>query len=249
MSESEQAHRRNVASAAAALKDRDLPLAWPFFDDNHREFAPGFCTWVNQHLSEFATDEGQTGTAAREIFHRLGQAQWLQATSALSSRQSGRRIDLRRVCLMREILGYSSAIADVALSEPWLAVLPIAFHGSIEQKRMYVDRYCAGDVLPAFALSEPEAGSDVAALTTTATATADGYVLKGRKTWTSNCGLADVYVVFARMDGVAGAHGISTFLVDGTNPGVVLEERLHVLPPHTVGTLRFDACHVASSAL
>jgi len=227
----------------------DQPLIWPFFDDTQREFALVFRAWVNQHLAEFESDEGQTGSAAREIFRRLGDAQWLAATTQLVPGASTARVDLRRICLMREILGYSSAIADVALSEPWLAALPIALYGSTEQKRKHLDAYNAGRSLPAFALSEPDAGSDVAAIGTTATASADGYVLNGRKTWTSNSGLADVYVVFARTEGEAGAHGISAFLVDGDNPGVVLEQRLRVLPPHTVGTLRFEACRVAASCM
>jgi len=225
------------------------PIAWPFFDDLHRALAPRFHSWVNHSLAEFEADEGQTGAAAREIFRRLGEAQWLPATVELVSRASGTCVDLRRICLMREVLGYNSAIADVALSEPWLAALPIALYGSQQQKRKHLEPYMAGRVLPAFALSEPEAGSDVAAISTTATPTADGYVLDGCKTWTSNSGLADVYVVFARTEGAAGASGISAFLVEGDNPGIVLEQRLRVLPPHTVGTLRFDKCHVAANAL
>jgi acyl-CoA dehydrogenase len=225
------------------------PTAWPFFDDLHRAFAPRFHAWVNQKLAGFETDEGQTGAAAREIFRCLGEAQWLPATAELAASVRGARVDLRRICLMREILGYSSAIADVALSEPWLAALPILLYGSPEQKRKYLEPYTTGRLLPAFALSEPEAGSDVAAIGTTATPTANGYVLDGRKTWTSNSGLADVYVVFARTEGAAGASGISAFLVEGNNPGIVLERRLRVLPPHTVGTLRFERCHVGAESL
>lgn len=227
----------------------DAHLRWPFFADVHRDFAPAFRSWVNQHLGEFENDEGQTGAAAREIFRRLGAAQWLPATIQLAPGRAPAGIDLRHVCLMREILGYSSAIADVALSEPWLAALPIALYGTAEQKRSYVEAYAAGRCLPAFALSEPEAGSDVAAIGTTATPAADGYVLNGRKTWTSNSGLADVYVVFARLEGESGAAGICAFLVEGSTPGVVLEQRLRVLPPHTVGTLRFDQCQVAGASM
>jgi len=219
-------------------------LAWPFFDDAHREFATRFGAWVAQHLTRFEADEGGDGSAAREIFGLLSVAGWLDASLAAAD-----GVDLRRICLMREILGFSSAMADVALSEPWLAVLPIALYGSPEQRVKYVEGYAAGRTLPAFALSEPEAGSDVASIATTATRVADGYVLEGRKTWTSNSGLADAYVVFARMDGAAGTRGIDAFIVDGDNPGVALEQRLRVLPPHTVGTLRLQGCHVASSNL
>lgn len=225
-----------------------LPMDWPFFDASHRAFAAAFGAWAHEHVAEFEADEGNDGTAAREIFRRLGAADWLRATVAVES-GPGRRVDLRRICLMREVLGYGSAIADVAFSEPWLAALPIALYGTPEQRRRYLDHYVAGTGLPAFALSEPEAGSDVAAIGTAAVAAEGGFVLDGRKTWTSNSGLADSYLVFARLANEPGAHGIAAFLVDGDNPGITLEQRLRVLPPHTVGTLRFERCRVDASSL
>jgi hypothetical protein len=150
---------------------------------------------------------------------------------------------------MREIAAYSSAIADVALSEPWLGILPIALYGSPDLRDELLPRYIAGRLLPAFALSEPDAGSDAAAITTTARRDGDYYVVNGRKTWTSNCGLADVYVVFARMEEQPGAGGIAAFAVDGRAPGIALEEHLSVLPPHTVGTWTLKNCRVPSHRL
>jgi acyl-CoA dehydrogenase len=157
-------------------------LDWPFFAASHRAFAPGFHDWVMRELAPFAADEGQDGVAAREIFQRLGRAQWLRATVARAPGEPPDRLDLRHLCLMRERLGYSSAIADVALSEPWLAALPIALYGTPEQRARYLVPYEQGRWLPAFALSEPDAGSDVAATATRATPTDRGYVLDGRKT-------------------------------------------------------------------
>ena len=218
---------------------------WPFFDESHRRFAAAFAIWVERALGDFASEEGGDGAAARAIFKLLGEAGWLQPTIELDNGH----IDLRRVALMREILAYSSAIADVAFSEPWLAALPIALHGTAAQKQHYLAAYAAGVCLPAFALSEPEAGSDVASIQTTAAPADDDFALNGRKTWTSNSGLADLYVVFARSEEGPGAPGISAFLVGGTEAGVVLEERLRVLPPHTVGTLRFENCRVGAAAL
>lgn len=221
----------------------------PFFEPRHRELAATFRDWVASRLTQFETNEGGDGQAAREIFRILAKDGWLTATVTPESADSKKPIDLRAVCLMRQILGYSSAIADVAFSEPWLAALPIVLFGSEEQKRSYIEPFITGECLPAFALSEPEAGSDVAVIKTTAIPANGGYVLNGRKTWTSNSGLADLYVVFARTEGESGAHGISAFLVDGGNPGVELQERLRVLPPHTVGTLRFANCHVDSASI
>ena len=159
------------------------------------------------------------------------------------------KISLRHVSLMREISAYSSAIADVALSEPWLAILPVVLYGSREMQDELLPDYLAGRLLPAFALSEPGAGSDAAAITTTAHRDGDHYVIDGHKTWTSNCGLADLYVVFARMKGLSGTGGISAFAVDGGEPGIVLEERLSVLPPHTVGTWVLENCRVPARRL
>jgi acyl-CoA dehydrogenase len=221
----------------------------PFFEPRHREFAESFRSWVSAELATFESNEGGDGKAATQIFEILARNRWLPITVATDTGKSRAPIDLRTVCLIRESLGYSSAIADVSFSEPWLAALPLALYGSSEQKRRYLEPFCAGECLPAFALSEPEAGSDVAAIATTATLSGEGYVLNGQKTWTSNSGLANVYVVFARTDGEAGARGISAFLVGGDTAGVQLQERLRVMPPHTVGTLRFENCSVSTDSV
>lgn len=225
------------------------PTTLPFFEPRHRELAESFCRWTASRLRPFEADEGGDGLAARKIFQMLAKDGWLAAAIDADPARPGPLIDLRTVCLMREALGYSSAIADVAFSEPWLAALVIAHCGSGPQKQHGLGAFSSGACLPAFALSEPEAGSDVAAIQMTATPTHDGYLLNGRKTWTSNSGLADLYVVFARIDGQLGAQGISAFLVDGRAPGLTLLERLPVLSPHTVGTLGFTNCHVDKAAL
>ncbi|MES2940363.1 MAG: acyl-CoA dehydrogenase [Pseudomonadota bacterium] len=221
--------------------------AWPFFDDRHRGFAEEFGSWAEARLGPFEADEGNDGRGARAVFELLAAGGWLR--DAIAGTEDGERLDLRRTCLMREILGFWSVLADVGFSEPWLAALPIMLFGRPDQKREFAVGFLAGRCLPAFALSEPEAGSDVAAIGTVARPAAGGYVLRGRKTWTSNCGLADLYVVFARIEGSSGTDGITAFLVDGDSPGVVLEQRLRVLPPHTVGTLRLDDCFVGESAV
>jgi acyl-CoA dehydrogenase len=216
----------------------ELPhLSWPFFIRGHRKFAPAFAQWATSQLLEFQQEEGGDGVAARKIFERLAQSSWLRKTLVKPARASDRPgIDLRSVCLLREICGYSSAMADVALSEPWLAILPIALYASRALRENLLPRYLSGRMLPAFALSEPGAGSDAAAITTTAYREGNHYVINGRKTWTSNSGLADLYVVFARLEGPEGAGAISAFAVDGRARGITLDERLSVSAPHTVGT-------------
>jgi acyl-CoA dehydrogenase len=224
-------------------------FSWPFFDSSHLEFARSFHQWVRAELSGFEPNEGGDGIAARQIFERFATAGWLQNTLTTQTSIGPRKISLRRVSLMREISAFSSAIADVALSEPWLGILPIALYGSQRLQDELLPDYLSGRLLPAFAMSEPDAGSDAAAISTSAHLDGDHYVINGRKTWTSNCGPADLYVVFARIEGQAGAGGIAAFAVDGHDVGIELEERLSVLPPHTVGTWTLTDCRVPSHRL
>ncbi|CAN7272510.1 acyl-CoA dehydrogenase [Bosea sp. LjRoot90] len=222
-------------------------LDLPFFEAPHRDLAQGFTDWAVRDLHRFQADEGGDGTAAREIFEMLGASRWLAPTAPSDVQTPGfRRFDLRSICLLREISAYCSGIADVSISEPWLGMLPIMLAGSRSQLERYLDDYLAGRLLPAFALSEPEAGSDARAITTSARRGGDQFILNGRKTWTSNAGLADLYVVFARTER---AGGISAFLVDGKNPGLRLEERVEVMSPHTVGTWTLDECRVPADAM
>jgi acyl-CoA dehydrogenase len=219
----------------------------PFFEARHRELATRFASWVSANLTRFEDDEGGDGKAAREIFEALGRDGWLQLTSP--SGDESTTPDLRAVCLLREICGQSSVIADVALSEPWLGALPLILASSIEQKRKYLPRYLAGRLLPAFALSEPGAGSDVQAITTHARKDGSHFVINGCKTWTSNCGLADLYIVFAGIDDGADKPGIAAFAVEPDDGGLVLKERLKVMSPHTVGTWCLEDCRIPADRL
>jgi acyl-CoA dehydrogenase len=221
-----------------------LHLRWPFFDIEHRRFAAEFERWATAQLAEFEQCEGGDGSDARRIFQLLASSGWLKKTL-----QQGDQLDLRSVSLLREICGYSSAMADVALSEPWLGILPIALSGSSQLKTHFLPGYLSGRLLPAFALSEPGAGSDAAAITTAARLDGDHYVINGRKTWTSNAGLADLFIVFARIEDGAGSAGISAFAVDGDQNGLGLEELLSVSSPHTVGTWTLDNCRVPKDRL
>jgi acyl-CoA dehydrogenase len=224
-------------------------LTWPFFDPFHRAFAREFGAWAAAEVSKYEDDEGGDGIAARELFQRLAAGKWLDHTLPGSPGAKGEKHDLRTLCLIREILGYHATSGDVAFSEPWLAVMPIALFGGEQMKQELLPGYLRGEILPAFALSEPSAGSDAAALVTKAEQDGDHYVISGRKMWTSNSGLADLYVVFARTGEAPDAGGISAFLVDGGTPGLTLEERFAVLTPHTVGVLNFDGVRVPASRL
>jgi len=222
-------------------------VRWPLFEARHSEIAARFASWSSVNLAPYEADEGGDGRAARLIFEALGRDGWLRSASA--SLEQGAALDLRAVCLLREISAQSSAIADVALSEPWLGALPLILGASAELKQKYLPGYLAGALLPAFALSEPDAGSDVQAITTSARREGSQFVINGRKTWTSNCGLADLYIVFARLEGEPGRNDIAAFAVEPDDGGLVFEQRVEVLSPHTVGTWRLEGCRVPASRL
>jgi acyl-CoA dehydrogenase len=222
-------------------------VRWPLFEARHFDLATRFAHWASVNLKPYEADEGGDGRAARLIFEALGRDGWLRSTSA--SDGQGAVLDLRAVCLLREICGQSSAIADVALSEPWLGALPLMLGASAELKQKYLPGYFSGSLLPAFALSEPDAGSDVKAIATSARKEGGHFVINGRKTWTSNCGLADLYIVFSRLDRGKGKNDIAAFAVEPGDGGIVLEKRIEVMSPHTVGTWRLEECRVPASRL
>lgn len=223
-------------------------LSWPFFDAANLQLAQQFDHWADENLAGFEREEGGDGRAARQIFEALGRSEWLRKTLPAQASSEKPKVDLRGVSLLREISSYSSAMADVALSEPWLGILPVALYGSIELQSEILPGYASGRLLPAFALSEPDAGSDAAAITTTARRDGEQFVINGRKSWTSNCGLADLYVVFARMEQSDGG-GFAAFAVDGRTAGIRVEQRLAVLPPHTVGIWTLNDCRIPAHRL
>ncbi|HEX3452545.1 MAG TPA: acyl-CoA dehydrogenase family protein, partial [Solirubrobacteraceae bacterium] len=146
-------------------------------------------------------------------------------------------------------LARHNALADFAFAMQGLGSAPIVLAGSAATQGRYLPRVCAGTALAAFALSERDAGSDVAAIATTARRDGDGYVLDGEKTWISNGGIADFYVVFARTGEAPGHRGLSAFVVDAANAGLEIAERIELIAPHPLATLRLRDCRVAASDL
>jgi acyl-CoA dehydrogenase len=186
--------------------------------------------------------------ACRALVARLGAGGWLR--HAVGGRDYGGAldaIDTRAICLIRETLARHAGLADFAFAMQGLGSGAIALFGSEEQKLRYLPRVAAGEAIAAFALSEPEAGSDVAAMACAARREGDTYVLDGEKTWISNGGIADFYVVFARSGEADGARGISAFVVDADTPGLAIAERIDVIAPHPLARLRFENCRVPAS--
>jgi acyl-CoA dehydrogenase len=218
-------------------------LDWPFFDDTHRAFARRLADWADATLPALPHDD--VDAACRSRVRALGDAGFLAAVVPAEHGGMHPRLDVRTLCLVREILGFRDGLADFAFAMQGLGSAAISLFGSDETKRRYLPPVREGRAIAAFALSEPEAGSDVAALATTARPDGPGHLrLDGRKTWISNGGIADFYVVFARSGEGPGAKGLSAFVVDADAPGLSVAERIEVIAPHPLATLDFSAVRV-----
>lgn len=225
-------------------------LDWPFFDERHRRLAAELRRWSAEQiaaLGHLPDDSGSVDARCRELVRMLGAAGWLK--HCVPCVDEGTTLDVRSVCLCREILAYVSGLADFAFAMQGLGTASIALYGNETLKRRYLPRAAAGDSIAAFALSEPDAGSDVAALRTTAVRDGADYVLNGGKTWISNAGLADHYVVFARTGEGPGAKGLSAFVIDAGTPGLTVSERIPVSAPHPLGALRFEDCRTPAASM
>jgi alkylation response protein AidB-like acyl-CoA dehydrogenase len=216
-------------------------LEWPFFDGRHADLEAALDEWAAQQV------HGLHGTDVdadcRQLVRLLGEGGWLRhaiAGDALA-------IDTRAICLIRETLARHNGLADFAFAMQGLGSGAISLFGSDVQRERYLPRVARGEAIAAFALSEPGAGSDVAAMQCAARKDGDGYVLDGEKTWISNGGIADFYVVFARTGEAPGARGISAFIVDAGTPGFEIAERIEVIAPHPLARLRFDNCRIPAA--
>lgn len=224
-------------------------LSWPFFEDRHRALARDLASWTEREIAPLSEHgHGDLDGTCRELVRRLAQGGWLRHAVPAPWGGASERLDVRSLCLIRETLGRTSGLADFAFALQGLGSGPISLFGSDELRRAWLPKVASGEAIPAFALSESEAGSDVNAMTTTARRDGSDYVLDGEKTWISNAGLADFYVVFCRLP-EAGDKGFGAFVVEASNPGFQVTERLDLLAPHPLGTIRFDGCRVPAGAL
>jgi acyl-CoA dehydrogenase len=231
------------------MADRSF-LAWPFFEARHRDFAERLEDWARRVVTPHeGEDERDVDGTCRTLVRLLGEAGWLRACVPASHGGLGERLDVRTLCIAREILARHSGLADFAFAMQGLGSGAISLFGTPELKAAYLPKVAAGGQIGAFALSEPEGGSDMAALRTSARREGNHFVLDGRKTWISNAGIADHYVVLARTGEAPGAKGLSAFVVDATTPGLRVAERIEVIAPHPLGTLAFESCRVPASHL
>jgi alkylation response protein AidB-like acyl-CoA dehydrogenase len=216
-------------------------LAWPFFDGRHADLEVALDRWAFDHVR--GVHGHDVDADCRRLVRLLGEGGWLRHAIAGESES----IDTRAICLIRETLARHNGLADFAFAMQGLGSGAISLFGSEGQRERYLPRVARGEAIAAFALSEPGAGSDVAAMQCAARLDGDAYVLDGEKTWISNGGIADFYVVFARTGEAPGARGISAFIVDAGTKGFDIAERIEVIAPHPLARLRFDGCRIPAS--
>ena len=228
-------------------------LDWPFLEDAHRELADAIRDWADREIAPISGGEpdgrAELDSLARELVRRLAVGGWLRY--AVPAPWGGLRetLDVRSLCLIRETLAQHSGMADFSFVMQGLGSGPISLFGSEEQRQAYLPGVASGARIAAFALSEPDSGSDVAATSTSARRDGDFYVIDGEKTLISNGGIADQYVVFARTGEAPGAKGLSAFVIEDGTPGFSVAERFDVIAPHPLGRLRFDGCRVPAAQM
>ncbi len=220
------------------MADRSF-LTWPFFEDRHRELAAAIEAWAGEHVPGLV-DHHDVDGSCRRLVAALGQAHWLK----LAAPEPGQPFDVRSLCLMRETLARHEGLADFAFAMQGLGTGAITLFGSTEQRASFASPVRSGQAIAAFSLSEKAAGSDVASMATEARRDGDHYVISGEKTWISNGGIADLYVTFARTGEAPGAKGLSAFIVPADTAGLSVPERIDVIAPHPLGTIRYDDVRV-----
>jgi len=221
------------------MADRSF-LTWPFFEDRHRVLADRLDSWAQANLSQL--NHTDTDATCRKLVRMMGDAGWLE----YSASEAG-TLDVRTLCLIRETLARHDGLADFAFAMQGLGTGAITLFGTHKQKATWLTQTRAGSAISAFALTEPQSGSDVANSTMTATRDGDFYVLNGEKTWISNGGIADVYTVFARTGEAPGAKVLSAFIVPANTAGLNVKERLETIAPHPVATLEFKDCRIPAA--
>jgi len=219
-------------------------LDWPFLEEQHRALRRDLDAWCDAR--EF-DHEADVDKACRALVRDLGQAGWLRLCVPADAGGRFEKLDVRSLALSRETLAYRSGLADFCFAMQGLGSGPISLFGNREQQHEYLPAVAKGDAVAAFALSEARAGSDVAAIDTSAVRDGDSYVLNGEKTWISNGGIADFYCVFARTGPAPGAKGLAAFIVEADAPGFAVAGRIDTIAPHPLATLRFDDCRVPVS--
>ena len=224
-------------------------LDWPFFEERHRTLAAEIRVWAEREIAPIEHDEPRGAELDRlctTLVRELGSAGWLRRAVVSPYGGIGDRLDVRSLCIIRETLASYSGIADFVFALQGLGTGPITLFGSDDLKQRYLPRVASGDAIAAFAISEADAGSDVGAMRTTARRDGGSYVIDGEKSWISNAGIADFYVVFCRLEPAEDGKYIA-IAVDAATAGLTVTARGDIIAPHSIGTLLFEGCRVPAT--
>jgi acyl-CoA dehydrogenase len=231
------------------MADRSY-LDWPFFDGSHRKLAKELDEWCRQ------TDWPQHGDSVDDIddtcrqrVQMLAEGGWLRWCVPKNYGGTHESLDVRSLCIIRETLARYDALADFSFAMQGLGSGAISLFGNLEQKQSILEDISEGKLIAGFALSEPEAGSDVAAMSSIAVPNREGWKVDGEKSWISNGGIADFYTLFAKTGNQPGSEGISTFLLKADNPGLTITERQEVMAPHPLARLQLKEAQLPQQAL
>lgn len=221
------------------MADRSY-LSWPFFEPRHRDLAASLNAWLDETYFPHHVAEDKADAACAEFLAELTEGGFTKHAVP----HGASPLDVRSLCLIRESLARRSGLLDFVFAMQGLGAGPISLFGTPEQRARYLSAVANGNKVAAFALSEPEAGSDAAALTTSARADGDHFIIDGEKTWISNGGIASFYVVFARTGEAPGARGVSAIIVDADTPGLSVAERIPLIAAHPLARLTFENVRV-----
>ena len=220
-----------------------------FFDEEHLLLRRQVRSWVERNLLSGTRKETDMDTEARQLVSHLGQEGFTAYVAAKKFGGARENVQARDLCILREELARGSALADTMFAMQALGSYPITIAGSEEQKQRYLPPIARGEAIAAFALTEPQAGSDLSSMETRAVSRGGEYRLTGVKCFISNAGLAQTYTVFALTDPEKKTKGISAFVVEANTPGFVLKERTPLLSPHPIGVIAFEDCRVPRTQL
>jgi acyl-CoA dehydrogenase len=234
-----------LSSRAASVTLHEGFFELPFFEPHHRQLAERAQAWALQFGEE--PEEPDVDKACRSWVNWLGEAGFLKYVVPAAYGGAHALIDVRSLCILRETLAFVSGLADFALAMQGLGTVPISEFGNEQQRKRYLPRVATGERIAAFAISEEDAGSDVAAMRTAARRDKDDWVIEGQKTWISNAGLAHHYIVFCRLPD-EGERAYGAFIVDAGTPGLDAGTRIEVSAPHPLGKLTFQQCRVPDAA-
>ena len=220
-----------------------------FFDQEHLALRGKVRSWVEKNLISAGEKEADIEGQARQLVHLLGREGFTAYVAAKKYGGVREGVQARDLCIFREELSRGSALADTMFAMQALGSYPITLAGSEEQKKRYLPAIAKGEAIAAFALTEPEAGSDISAMQTRAVWDGDGYRLTGVKRFISNAGIARTYTLFASTDPEKKIKGISAFVVEADTPGFFLKEKTSLLSPHPIGVIAFEDCRIPRTQL